>query len=145
MTIWVGVFPDITSATAAHDATQEILALLTKYQITDIEVDFCGSIYTCQVGPELLLPVGDLDPLEPNIPITSHPSKAVQNVLILGNCTLTALMELITLKGFKRQEGTNMADIDKATDSCTKAERLVAETEEMMEALQALLKQINQD
>ncbi|KDN45714.1 hypothetical protein RSAG8_04798, partial [Rhizoctonia solani AG-8 WAC10335] len=40
VTIWIGVLPDSTSATAAHDAAQEILALLAKNQITDVEVDF---------------------------------------------------------------------------------------------------------
>jgi hypothetical protein len=63
VTIWIGVFLEITSATAAHDAAQEILTLLAKHQITDVDVDFRGSIYTHEVGPELVPPVDDLDPL----------------------------------------------------------------------------------
>ncbi|KAH9937953.1 hypothetical protein B0H21DRAFT_758006 [Amylocystis lapponica] len=63
VTLWIGVFLDITSATAAHDAAQEILALLAKHQITDVDIDFRGSIYTREVGPELVPPVDDLDPL----------------------------------------------------------------------------------
>ena len=57
VTIWIGVFPDSTTATAAHQA------LLQKYQITDVDVDFRESIYTRDVGPRLLKPVDDLDPL----------------------------------------------------------------------------------
>jgi hypothetical protein len=64
VTIWTGVFPGSTSATAAHDAAQDVLALLKDhYQITDIDVDFRESLYTREVGPQLLKPVGDLDPL----------------------------------------------------------------------------------
>ena len=45
VTIWIGVFPKSTTATAAHDAAQSILTLLqNKYQITDVDVDFRESI-----------------------------------------------------------------------------------------------------
>jgi hypothetical protein len=63
VTIWIGVFPESTSATAAHDAAQDVLALLKDYQITDVDIDFRESFYTREVGPQLLEPVGDLDPL----------------------------------------------------------------------------------
>ncbi|KAM6499303.1 hypothetical protein JOM56_004811 [Amanita muscaria] len=60
VTIWIGVFPESTSATAAHDAAQDVLVLLKYYQITDVDIDFRESFYTREVGLE---PVGDLDPL----------------------------------------------------------------------------------
>ncbi|KAI6040596.1 hypothetical protein EDC04DRAFT_2602376 [Pisolithus marmoratus] len=58
----IGVFPELTSATAAHDAAQDVLSFLRDYKITDINVDFQESIYTCYAGPQLLQPVSD-DPL----------------------------------------------------------------------------------
>jgi hypothetical protein len=35
---WIGVFPKTTSAAVAHDAVQDVLALLKDYQITDINI-----------------------------------------------------------------------------------------------------------
>ena len=63
VTIWIGVFPESTSATAAHNAAKDILALLKSYQITDVDIDFRESFYTREAGPQLLKPVYDLDPL----------------------------------------------------------------------------------
>ncbi|KAF8346769.1 hypothetical protein F5887DRAFT_1061256 [Amanita rubescens] len=63
VTIWIGIFPKSTSATAAHDAAQDVLALLKDYQITDVDIDFRESFYTCEVGPQLLAPVSSEDPL----------------------------------------------------------------------------------
>ncbi|KAG9093365.1 hypothetical protein FRC06_011546, partial [Ceratobasidium sp. 370] len=63
VTIWIGVFPGSTTPTAAHHAAQSVLALLQNYQITDVDVDFRESIYTRNVGPRLLKPVPDTDPL----------------------------------------------------------------------------------
>ena len=63
MTIWIGVFPDNTTATAAHNAAQDVLALLRDYEITDIDVEFRESLYTREAGPQLLPLVDDLDPL----------------------------------------------------------------------------------
>lgn len=63
VTIWIGVFPESTTPTGAHYAAQSVLALLQQYQITDVDVDFRESIYTRVVGPRLLKPVDDLDPL----------------------------------------------------------------------------------
>jgi hypothetical protein len=63
VTIWIGVFPDNTTATAAHDAARDVLALLRDYEITDIDVDFRESFYTREAGPRLLPPVEDLHPL----------------------------------------------------------------------------------
>ncbi|KAF9007706.1 hypothetical protein BDZ89DRAFT_997164 [Hymenopellis radicata] len=63
VTIWIGVFPESTSPTAAHDAAQDVLALLKDYHITDVDIDFRESFYTREVGPQLLEPVWDLHPL----------------------------------------------------------------------------------
>ena len=63
VTIWIGVFPNSTSPTTAHDAAQSVLALLAGSQITDIDIDFRESLYRRQAGPRLLSPVNDLDPL----------------------------------------------------------------------------------
>ncbi|KAL5514043.1 hypothetical protein ACEPAG_2804 [Sanghuangporus baumii] len=63
VTIWIGVSPDTTSATAAYGAAQDVLALLKDFEITDVDVDFRESVYVREVGPRLHRPVGDLDPL----------------------------------------------------------------------------------
>ena len=63
VTIWIGIFPDSTSATAAHDEAQDLLALLNDYQITDVDIDFRESFYTREVSPQLFEPVDDLNPL----------------------------------------------------------------------------------
>ena len=63
VTIWIGVFPESTSATAAHNAAQDVLALLEDYKITDVDVDFRESYYRREAGPQLLEPVDELHPL----------------------------------------------------------------------------------
>ena len=70
--MWIGVFPGSTTATAAHDAAQSVLALLQRYQITDVDVDFRESIYTRDVGPRLLKPVEREDPLVEVISPLTH-------------------------------------------------------------------------
>lgn len=63
VTIWIGVSPNTTSATAAHGAAQDVLALLKDYKITDVDLEFRESTYVREVGHRLHRPVGDLDPL----------------------------------------------------------------------------------
>ena len=46
VTIWIGVFPETTTATAAHNAAQAILALLKDRGLTDVDVEFRVSYYT---------------------------------------------------------------------------------------------------
>lgn len=48
---------------AAHNVAQDVLALLKDHQTTDADIDFCESIYTHEVGPQLLKPVGMVNPL----------------------------------------------------------------------------------
>ncbi len=50
----IGVFPESTSSTAAHNAAQDVLALLKDYQIADIDIDFRESFHMREVGPRLL-------------------------------------------------------------------------------------------
>ena len=63
VTIWIGVFHARVSATAAHDAARDILALLADSQITDVDVDFRESLYMRQAGPQLLKPARLFDAL----------------------------------------------------------------------------------
>ncbi|KAF9503584.1 hypothetical protein BS47DRAFT_1378384 [Hydnum rufescens UP504] len=61
-----------TSATAAHDAAQDILVLLRDYEITDVDIDYRESYYMREAGPRLLRSVDDVDPLVNVIsPLTS--------------------------------------------------------------------------
>ncbi|KAJ1301685.1 hypothetical protein OPQ81_008921 [Rhizoctonia solani] len=62
VTIWVGV-PTNTPPTIAHNAAQDVLALLERCHITDVIVEFRESYYHTKTGPRLLRPVGDLDAL----------------------------------------------------------------------------------
>ncbi|KAH8831698.1 hypothetical protein DL96DRAFT_844183 [Flagelloscypha sp. PMI_526] len=71
ITIWIGVFIEITSATDAHDAAKAILVLLADYQISDIDVAFRDTHYVCATGPQLVPPVGEGDSLRKVVsPIT---------------------------------------------------------------------------
>ncbi|KAH8831567.1 hypothetical protein DL96DRAFT_1552860 [Flagelloscypha sp. PMI_526] len=70
VTIWIGVLIDSTTTTVAHEATEDILGLLTKYDIHDIDVSFRESIYVCGAGPTLLSPDDDVFHLEIISPIT---------------------------------------------------------------------------
>ncbi|KAF9235843.1 hypothetical protein BU15DRAFT_89406 [Melanogaster broomeanus] len=63
VTIWIGVFPGSTSATAAHNSALDVLALLRDYHITDVDIDYRESFYTREAGPQLLKPVNFLHPL----------------------------------------------------------------------------------
>lgn len=65
VTIWIGVFPDSISATTAHNAAQVVLALLKDYQITDVDIKYRESLYTCKAGLPLFKPIkySALDPL----------------------------------------------------------------------------------
>jgi hypothetical protein len=61
--VWIGVFPESgLSATAAHNAAQDLLALLKDFDLTDIDIHFRESNYIREVGPQLFEPVNDLDP-----------------------------------------------------------------------------------
>ncbi|KAH8997162.1 hypothetical protein EDB86DRAFT_3153777, partial [Lactarius hatsudake] len=215
VTIWIGVFPESTSATAAHDAAQDVLALLKDCQITDVDVDFRESFYTREAGPQLLEPVDDLDPLvdvvspitsalglristkarpdiqgtmalylaegggsdnllglscrhvligsnEANVDYVLHPSRPPKDVLLLGKRAFTNLVDSIKLRigrhgiaakrwrkrieGFEeREKGTHAVDVEKAKASRMETQGLLDKAEKAMEALGALLDQVNKD
>ncbi|KAK0207441.1 hypothetical protein IW262DRAFT_1450873 [Armillaria fumosa] len=191
VTIWIGVFPESTSATAAHNAAQAVLALLKHYQITDVDVDFRESFYTREAGPQLLGPVGDLDPLvdvvspltptlglristkarpdtqgtmalylaegskEANVDYVRHPSAPPKDPsptfvdsikLRIGLHGIAAKRWRKQIEGFeKREKGTNTVDAEKAKAARIETQRLLDKAEKAMEALGALLDQIDKD
>ena len=63
VTLWIGVPPELTAVTAAHNAAQGILALLKDRHITEVDIDFRESLYMREVGPQLLERVRNSDPL----------------------------------------------------------------------------------
>ena len=64
VTIWVGVLLDSTTSDAAFESSQDILTLLKQYDIHDIDMAYCESVAQPFIGPELLAPVSDFDPLK---------------------------------------------------------------------------------
>lgn len=62
VTVWVGA-PGTTPPTTAHNAAQDVLVLLGKHNITDVNVEVRESYYHHKAGPRLLEPVGDLHAL----------------------------------------------------------------------------------
>lgn len=215
VTIWIGVFPESTSATAAHDATQDVLALLKDYQITDVDVDFRELLHTREAGPQLLEPVDDLDPLfdvvspltsalglristkarpdiqgtmalylaegggsdnllgltcrhvligsnKANVDYVRHPSRPPEDVLLLGKRAFTNLVDSIKfrigrhgiaanrwrkrIEGFEeREKGIHAVDVEKAKAARMETQGLLDKAEKAMEALIALLDQVNKD
>ncbi|TRM67082.1 hypothetical protein BD626DRAFT_452493 [Schizophyllum amplum] len=72
VTIWVGVLPNTTSPTAAHNSARDVLALLAAYHLDDVDIDFRESMYIRTVGPRLHRHLDELDPLSRIVgPITS--------------------------------------------------------------------------
>ncbi|KAJ3803887.1 hypothetical protein F5876DRAFT_84203 [Lentinula aff. lateritia] len=63
VTIWVGVFPGLVTATAAHNVAKIILDLLKVYQIADVDIEFHKSLYISNAGPQLFKAVDAKDPL----------------------------------------------------------------------------------
>ncbi|KAF8639613.1 hypothetical protein AX16_010260 [Volvariella volvacea WC 439] len=64
VTIWIGVLPGSTLATAAHNAAKDVQGLLEKYGITDeVNIEFRESDYQHHIGAPLYRSVNDLNPL----------------------------------------------------------------------------------
>ncbi|KAI0672614.1 hypothetical protein C8Q78DRAFT_1020432 [Trametes maxima] len=63
VTLWIGAYIDHTPPSLAYKAAQDVLVLLGGHGLTDIDVDFRGSVVTREIGPRLLRPVSDLDPV----------------------------------------------------------------------------------
>jgi hypothetical protein len=59
--IWVGVYPDSLLGEVAYKAANDILDLLARYKIDDVEVEYRESIYKRSVGPDLLRSVSNVN------------------------------------------------------------------------------------
>ncbi|ETW86640.1 hypothetical protein HETIRDRAFT_447336 [Heterobasidion irregulare TC 32-1] len=164
VTIWIGVSPDTISATAAHGAAQDVLALLKDYKITDVDIDFRESTYVREVGPRLHRPVGDLDPLvdvvgpltpalslsistkarlakDTNVDYVYHPSAPKRDVFLPGKKRWGS-----QIAGFgRREQGTDAADIAKARADRVVTQGLVSNAEAAIDALGELFNQVHQD
>ena len=72
VTIWVGVLPDTLTGEVAFHSSNEILDLLKKYGISDVDVAYRESVAKGFSGPELFAPVPDLHPLKAFVdPVTT--------------------------------------------------------------------------
>ena len=60
--IWVGVYPGSTSADTAYKVSQNILDLLEKNGVKDVEVEWHEAVSWKAVGPALLRVVDDINP-----------------------------------------------------------------------------------
>ncbi|KAI0028686.1 hypothetical protein K488DRAFT_89481 [Vararia minispora EC-137] len=63
-TIWIGVLPDSTTGDAAFDSSEDILQLLKKHDISDVDVAYHESTAQHLTDPVLYAPVDDLHPLK---------------------------------------------------------------------------------
>ena len=59
--VWIGVKPGLTSADTAYDVSEEILALLRKNGIEDIEIEWREAVLQKLGGPSLMRPVDNMD------------------------------------------------------------------------------------
>ncbi|KAG6886741.1 hypothetical protein C0995_005293 [Termitomyces sp. Mi166 len=57
--LWIGVVPGTLSSDDACTSANGCLDLLKEFGITNVEVEFCGSIYTWSAGPSFLEPVSN--------------------------------------------------------------------------------------
>ena len=72
VTIWVGVLPDTLTGKVAFHSSNDILNLLKKHGISDVDVAYRESVARAFSGPELFAPISDLDPLKAIIdPVTT--------------------------------------------------------------------------
>jgi hypothetical protein len=62
-TIWVGVLPDTLTGKIASQSSEDILALLKEYSISDIDVAYRESVVSDFKGPKLFAPVPNCNPL----------------------------------------------------------------------------------
>src|SRR5258708_19766 len=63
-TIWIGVLPDSTTGDAAFNSSNDILQLLAKHDIHDVDVAYRESVAQPLTGPVLYAPVDDFHPLK---------------------------------------------------------------------------------
>ena len=72
VTIWVGVLPDTLTGEVAFQSSNDILDLLKKHGISNVDIAYRESAVRALSGPELFAPVPDRDPLKAVIdPVTT--------------------------------------------------------------------------
>ncbi|KAG9021174.1 hypothetical protein FRB95_002700 [Tulasnella sp. JGI-2019a] len=64
VTIWIGVLPDSITGNTAFESSQDILDLLKKLDINNIDVAYRKTVTHPLTSPKLLVPVSDLHPLK---------------------------------------------------------------------------------
>ena len=64
VTIWIGVLPDSTNGNTAFDSAQDILQLLNRFNINDIDIAYRESEAQLLAGPTLYAPVDHHHPLK---------------------------------------------------------------------------------
>ncbi|CAE6532659.1 unnamed protein product [Rhizoctonia solani] len=64
VTIWIGVLPDSLTGEVAFESSNDILQLLKKHNIHDIDVAYRESVTKPLAGVELFAPANDYDPLK---------------------------------------------------------------------------------
>jgi hypothetical protein len=67
------VTPKTLTGAVAHESATEILGLLKKFDIADVDVAYCESVVEFLSGPDLFAPVSELDPLKEVIDNLSTP------------------------------------------------------------------------
>jgi hypothetical protein len=72
VTIWVGVLPDTLTGEVAFRSSNDILQLLNKHGISNVDIAYRESVVRPLTGPKLFAPVSDLHPLKDVIdPVTT--------------------------------------------------------------------------
>ena len=64
VTIWVGVLPDTLTGKVAFHSSNDILNLLKKHGISDVDAVYCKSVARAFSGPKLFAPSLDLNSLK---------------------------------------------------------------------------------
>ncbi|CUA69287.1 hypothetical protein RSOLAG22IIIB_08413 [Rhizoctonia solani] len=81
VTIWIGVLPDSLTGEVAFESSNDILQLLKKHNIHDIDVAYRESVAKPLAGVELFAPVNDFDPLKGVIdPVTTALGLPIANL-----------------------------------------------------------------
>lgn len=62
--MWIGVLPDSTNGDTAFNSAQDIIKLLKRHDIEDIDIAFRESEVQLLAGPILYAPVNDAHPLK---------------------------------------------------------------------------------
>ncbi|KAI0035849.1 hypothetical protein K488DRAFT_68056 [Vararia minispora EC-137] len=137
-TIWIGVLPDSTTGGAAFNSSNDILQLLEKHDIYDVDVAYRGSTAQPLTGPVLYAPVDDLHPLKDMINwkmsvISGYTCAAApkKNVVLTGNKVLDDFLASVKAHTAGNQQAarnlaTTQADVDKRRETIGELKKLFA-------------------